>query len=232
MSPNIYAWGTTTNYARFFNVANGEGGNGLNFVTARDPRLAFDTSQTTYDGTSPWYLPSKFATNLAVVPLATGLEARLIEAEGALKSGDATTWLADLNTLRNSGCTVNGTDTACSLGTGQVTGQTAGLPSLGDPGTDSGRVSLMFRERAFWLFGTGTRLGDLRRLVRQYGRDQSMVFPTGPYANGGNSHLPSPIPDYGLDVNLTLPTAAGMTLNGETITNPNYRGCIASTKTA
>ena len=60
-------------------------------------------------------------------------------------------WLADVNALRAAG-----PSTYLNLATG--------LPSLTDPGTDSGRVSLMFRERAFWLFGTGTRLGDLRRL--------------------------------------------------------------------
>jgi hypothetical protein len=107
------------------------------------------------------------------------------------------------------------------------------LAALPDPGTDSGRVSLMFRERAFWLFGTGTRLGDLRRLIRQYGRDQSTVFPTGPYAPAHQSQLPTPIPNYGTDVNLTLPTAAGLAAYlGVPMTNPNYKGCLTSTKTA
>jgi len=35
-----------------------------------------------------------------------------------------------------------------------------------DPGTQVGREDLLFRERAFWLFATGHRLGDLRRLAR------------------------------------------------------------------
>ena len=55
---------------------------------------------------------------------------------------------------------------------------------------------MLFEERARWLFGTGQRLGDLRRLVRQYGYDQSMVFPTGTYAKGG---------PYGTDVNFPIP---------------------------
>jgi hypothetical protein len=229
--PNLYAYGVERSFARVFNVADREGGNGLNFVSAHDARLVLDTSLTAADG-GPWYLPVKFETNLSLIPLATGLEAQLIAAEAALNASQASVWLADLNALRNSGCTVNGVDTTCALGTGQVAGQTAGLPSLSDPGTDSGRVSLMFRERAFWLFGTGTRLGDLRRLIRQYGRDQSTVFPTGPYANGQNPNLPAPIPTYGTDVTLTLPTTAALTLYGGNITNPNYKGCIASTKTA
>ncbi len=225
--PNPYAFGTSISFGRIFNVADREGGNGLNFVTAGDPRLGLDSSMTNAAG-GTWYLPLKFEANLSFIPLATGIEARLIEAEAALKTGNASGWLADLNALRNSGCTVLGVDSTCALGTGQVPSQRTGLASLSDPGTDSGRVSLMFRERAFWLFGTGTRLGDLRRLIRQYGRDQSTVFPTGPYANGHNPSLPSPIPNYGTDVNLTLPTPAG----GFSTPNPNYKGCITSTKVA
>ncbi len=232
-TPNLYAFGVQINSARSFNVSDKEGENGLNFVSAHDPRLLLDTtSYMTADGNAAWRLPMKFEADLTHIALATGIEAQLIQAEAALNRGDTTTWLADLNALRNGGCTVNGVDTTCAVGTGQVPSQTAGLPPLGDPGTDSGRVSLMFRERAFWLFGTGTRLGDLRRLIRQYGRDQGTVFPTGPYANGNDPHLPSPLPNYGTDVNLTLPTPAGLATGAGTITNPNYRGCTTSTKTA
>jgi hypothetical protein len=57
----------------------------------------------------------------------------------------------------------------------------AGLTPLTDPGTATARVDLMFRERAFWMYLTGHRLGDLRRLVRQYGRAKESVYPTGAY---------------------------------------------------
>jgi hypothetical protein len=67
----------------------------------------------------------------------------------------------------------------------------------------------MFRERAFWLFGTGHRLGDLRRLVRQYGRGSETVFPTGNYFKGGL---------YGTDVNIPVPF--------EERNNPNFTGCL------
>jgi hypothetical protein len=229
--PNIYAYGTLYPGIANFNAADQEGENGLNFISAHDPRLVLDSSMTTEDG-GAWYLPMKFEVNLSDIPLATGLEAQLIAAEAALQAGQSGPWLTDLNTLRNSGCGVPGVDSTCSLGTGDVSGQTTGVASLADPGTDSGRVSLMFRERAFWLFGTGTRLGDLRRLIRQYGRDQSTVFPTGPYAPTHQSQLPTPLPNYGTDVNLTLPTPAGNDLGSITITNPNYKGCLTSTKTA
>jgi hypothetical protein len=55
------------------------------------------------------------------------------------------------------------------------------LPALTDPGSADARVNLLFQERAFWMYLTGHRLGDLRRLVRQYGRGAETVFPTGNY---------------------------------------------------
>jgi hypothetical protein len=212
---NIYGYVVLEGaFGAIFNVANGEGENGLDFIAARDPRLMLDsTTYETLDG-GVWYLPTKFENDLVDVPLATGVEAGLIAAEAALQANPGE-WLADLNALRAAApSTYLNLDSA--------------LAPLADPGTDSGRVSLMFRERAFWLFGTGTRLGDLRRLVREYGRDQSKVYPTGPYANGNNPNLPAPIPNYGTDVDLTLPTPA----SGTTITNPNYKGCLTSTKIA
>ncbi len=231
--PNIYALGVQISYYAMFTGADQEGQTGLNFVSAHDPRLVIDsTSYNTADGTVPWRVPTKFEANLSLIPLATGIEARLIEAEAALQANNPAGWLADLNTLRNSGCRTPGVDSTCALGTGQVPTQATGIASLADPGSDSGRVSATFRERAFWLFGTGSRVGDLRRLIRQYGRDQSTVFPSGPYANGNDSHLPAPIASYGADVSLTLPTPYGLSSNGISETNPNYRGCIASTKTA
>jgi hypothetical protein len=221
---NLYASSYSSPYAYelFFNTADGEGGNGLNFLSAHDPRLTFDSSLMTASGT-PWYLPAKFEVNFSLFPIATGVEAALISAEVALAT-NAVTWLNDLNALRTDGTFTVPTvgDTVYGAGTGGV----AGLAPLADPGSDSGRVSLMFRERAFWLFGTGSRLGDLRRLVRQYQRSAEQVFPTGPYPNGSN--LAPPIINYGTDVSLTLPTPAG----GLTITNPNYKGCTTPTSSA
>jgi hypothetical protein len=215
-----------------FAIGDHDGGNGLDFVSAHDPRLVLDSIGIIYHTTAPWYLPHKFTLDDADVPLATGIEARLIEAEAALQGNSLTQWLSALNVLRNAGCTVSGSDTTCALGTGVETGQTVGLPDLADPGTDSSRVSLLFRERAFWLFGTGTRLGDLRRLVRQYGRDQARVFPSGPYAALHPDQTSAPITSFGSDVTLTLPTPRGLVQNGISETNPNYKGCISPTSQA
>jgi hypothetical protein len=70
-------------------------------------------------------------------------------------------------------------------------------------------VDQLFSERAFWMFATGHRLGDMRRLIRQYGRAAETVFPGGVYLKGGN---------YGADVNLPMPQEEG--------NNPNFAGCI------
>jgi hypothetical protein len=223
---NMYAYAYSYPYGsflRFFNVSDGEGGNGLHYRSAADPRLTFDSSLTTADG-GTWYLPTKFEVNFAYLPLATGVEAALIGAEATLQGGDAGGWATDLNAIR-----ANAPGTYLQLADS--------VPSLTPDSTLTAsaaeQVDVMFRERAFWLFGTGTRLGDLRRLVRQYGRDQSTVYPTGPYANGNNPNLPSPLPNYGTDVDLTLPTAAGLASDGLTaITNPNYKGCVTPTSSA
>jgi hypothetical protein len=123
----------------------------------------------------------------APIPLAGGIEARLIEAEAALQTGDAGTWLSVHNTLRAS----------------------VGLAPLADPGTTVARLDLHFRERAFWLFLTGHRHGDLRRLVRQYGRDAETVFPSGTWRDGQG---------YG--------AATTMAPGADARNNPNYIGCL------
>jgi hypothetical protein len=69
----------------------------------------------------------------------------------------------------------------------------------------------MFRERAFWLFSTGHRLGDLRRLVRQYGRTVNTTFPSGTFHKGGT---------YGPDTNFPLPQSEE--------NNPNVTAAKAS----
>jgi starch-binding outer membrane protein, SusD/RagB family len=206
------------------NGTSGKGQNGLNYTTANDPRLVFDTAVgETCDGhyggqaDSVWYYPIKFGLTSSGVPLATGVEARLIEAEVALHSGAVGTWVADVNALR-----ANAPNTYLNLAS-SVPPMTpsSSVDSLSPTQTQA--VDIMFRERAFWLYGTGMRLGDMRRLVRQYGRDQSTVFPIGPFPNGNAPTLPAPIPTYGTDVNLTLPTA------GSKLTDPNsaYKGCIS-----
>ncbi|HWZ59229.1 MAG TPA: hypothetical protein VNW46_09655, partial [Gemmatimonadaceae bacterium] len=216
-NPNLYETQLpANNNCGAFNISEREGGTGLNFVSARDPRLLVDsTIAHTCDG-GTWYYPAKFGNPSISVPLATGVEARLIEAEAALHTPDVPTWTADLNALRGDAANTGVTfpDSELTITSDSTTGASA-----------AAQVDVMFRERAFWLFGTGIRQSDLRRLIRQYGRDQSTVFPTGPFANGHNPNLPLPLPSYGTDVSFTLPTAA----SGNTTSNPYYKGCLTPT---
>lgn len=183
-TPNVFA----TNL--YFTVSDREGQNGLNFVSANDPRVR---TQTTDKGFGVNSYPLKYSTADAPVNLADGVEARLIEAEAALKANDVAGWLSKLNNLR-------------------ATAITPAMAPLADPGNANARVDLTFRERAFWLFLTGHRLGDLRRLIRQYGRDPEMVFPTGPYSRSGAD-------SYGDAVNAPIPAR-------EVQNNPNVTGCL------
>ena len=182
---DVYDWMFATPN---FGPSDKEGGVGLDYVSSKDPRIKVDATKTRpgQDGTPIW-VQQMFTTGNAPVPLATGIEARLIEAEALLASGDATGWLNKLNVARAT---------------------LTGLAPLTDPGTAAARVDLLFRERAFWMYFTSHRIGDMRRLVRQYGRAQNTVFPSGNYFKGGV---------YGTDVNLPPAQAER--------NNPDYKGC-------
>lgn len=172
--------------------------NALPFASARDPRLpaTIPTSGAVngQDGLT-FARTTTLWDQLTAVDVANGIDARMIEAEAALQAGDAPRMLAILNALR-----------AAPPRLGEV--QPAVMPALADPGTRDGRLALLFREKAFWTFGRGQRLGDLRRLIRQYGRTQEQVFPTGVHYKGGT---------YGPDVNLPVVV--------DERNNPNFQGC-------
>src|SRR5262249_6405764 len=76
------------------------------------------------------------------------------------------------------------------------------LKSSDVPASAAGRQNLLFTERALNLFLTGHRLGDMRRLIWQYGRSANAVFPVGPYEPTNSSKAGS---NYGADVNLPIP---------------------------
>jgi hypothetical protein len=175
-----------------FSVADREGGNGLDYRSSADPRTASTSVGPNLFGVELFH-PDKYATDgSSPIVLADWVEARLIEAEAALQAGDATTWLAKLNHLRE-------------------TAITPALADTTDPGTPDARVDLTFRERAFWLFLTGHRQGDLRRLIRQYGRSPNLVYPVGIYPGG--------LTTYGGDVTAPIPA-------DERASNPQFTGCL------
>ncbi|HEV7704968.1 MAG TPA: hypothetical protein VGO46_11785 [Gemmatimonadaceae bacterium] len=189
-------------------VANDEGQNGLNFLTSNDPRSSSHQTGTSATGQAI-FTPDAYI-GITPLVLASGVEARLIQAEAALQA-PAASWITMLNTLRTDGTfdtQVNGgeTDTLWHAGTGGV----AGLAPLADPGQMDAQVDLLFRERAFWLLITGHRQGDLRRLIRQYHRRQEHVFPTGFYQGA--------LAAYGTDVTAPIPPAERL--------NPLFTGCL------
>ena len=172
-----------------WSVSDEEGGVGLPFRSAEDPRVPYIDEETSgLDGTTPQFTLTKYPEASASVVVADGIEARLIEAEALLQGGDLGGMTDILNDLRDAG----------------------GLDGVDEPGTQEGGVDLLFSERAFWMFATGHRLGDMRRLIRQYGRTAETVFPSGTYIKGGS---------YGSDVNMPMPQEEG--------NNPNaVGGCL------
>jgi hypothetical protein len=160
---------------RRWSLSDQEGGNGVAFRTVTDTRVPWvDSGEFGFDEETQLYHQLKFSSWDDDAVVASGVEARLIEAEANLNGAGGTNWLTVLNDLR----------------------ATEGLPALVDPGTFAGQVDMLFDERARWMFGTAHRLGDLRRLVREYGRAQATVFPSGPFFKGGV---------YGSDVNFPIP---------------------------
>ncbi len=179
------------NNVRRYTVSAGEGGTGIDFATANDPRVpvcaggspeceaAGVSDATVFENGSvmPLYVQLVWPTSESSVTIISGVEARLIEAEAALSNAQPGDALDILNDLRTT---------------------VPGLAPLTDAGSDDARIDQLFHERAFWLFSTGHRLGDLRRLVRQYGRTPDVVFPNGAFLDGGN---------YGSDMNFPIPEA-------------------------
>ena len=169
-----------------FGVHDQEGGNGLPYVSAGDIRVQGDSGIASDNNTETWF-PSKYGSFEASVPLADYLEAQLIIAESELQAGSLPAMTQRLNDLRAG----------------------IGLGPLATPGSVDQAVDQLFTERAFWLYATGHRLGDMRRLIRQYGRPAETVFPTGEWFKGTS---------YGTDVNLPLPRREE--------NNPNVTGCL------
>ena len=183
-----------------FGPSDREGGNGLDFRSARDPRVPTSTTfRLGQDGSTQVFTIQGYPNGASPTILASGVEARLIEAESDLTSNNPTGWLANLNAAR--------ADAAARTARGIATTSDV-LTPLTDPGSDATRVDLLFRERAFWMYLQAHRVGDLRRLVRQYARAATAVWPTGAYFKGGT---------YGTDQNIT-PSIAERN-------NPDWKAC-------
>jgi hypothetical protein len=208
---NNGVWALSINGGRW-GVADREGTNGLPFRSTADVRVASrprsQNNGNGFDG-GPMFEALKYPARTTPITLADGVEAELIDAEAQLRAGNGAAAIATLNALR--------ANAAVLTARGYAAGS---LAPLADPGTEAGRVDLLFQERAYWLFLTGHRVGDLRRLVRQYGRSTESVFPTGPYSSNGRTSI------YGTDTSFPIPIEEGN--NPELPSNgpPNLKGCL------
>lgn len=186
-------------------VADREGG-GLAFRSDNDPRVPWQLgtgAQATGFDDSPLYLQLRYPSRAANTVLASGVEARLIEAEHAQRTGGD--WLGILNQLRAE---------PPAYYPNTLYPNIAILTPLSDPGTEAARVDLLFQERAYWMYLTAHRLGDLRRLIRQYNRSQETVFPSGEYG----VWVAEKSGVYGTDVNFPIPF--------DEQNNPQFQGCL------
>lgn len=178
--------------------------NALPFASAGDARLPVLSGNvttpkvTTEDQSTPAFLSQLWKGQFDPLVLASGIDARLIEAEAALNINDFTGMTAILNTMRTSA-------TRPVIAAYVV----PAMPALAVPATKAAAVTLFFRESAFWTFGRGQRLPALRRMVRLYALPESQVFPKGTFFKGGV---------YGTDVNFPIPNAE--------LLNPNFAGCL------
>jgi starch-binding outer membrane protein, SusD/RagB family len=178
--------------------------NAIPFASAKDPRLpvtgtSTNTAAKGIDNLTPWVGQLIWTARETPVVIVSGIDARLIEAEAKLQANDIPGMMTILNALRTPAA-------GQTLGTYKV----ATMAALPTPATKDAAIDVLFREKAFWQFARGTRLGDLRRLVRQYNRTQDNVFPSGTFHK---ENLP-----YGSDVNLPV--------TDNELTNPNFKGCI------
>lgn len=168
-------------------------GPGLPYRSDADPRVNFTRTgggtDVGFDRRTPQFDQRRYFDRKATAPLATGLEVRLIRAENSLAAGGSNAYIPLLDSLRASPPSY-------------FLGNNVAIPAMGaltDPVTASGRVDQLFKERAYWLWLTGHRLGDMRRLMRLYGRTEAQVFPTGAYFkqnlqyDGSDVNFPVPI---------------------------------------
>ena len=194
-------------------VADSEGVNGFPFRSVADPRTRwFDPGIPGFDGATELWTQQRYGSRKTSITVATGVEARLIQAEAALHVPDTVAFLAQLNQPR-----LNAGDRAyfdpSPFNPADPTTAPVGTMSaltVGSITAAGGTVNLLFAERARWLWLTAHRLGDMRRLIRQYGKPANTVFPTGPYFKVNFA-------TYGTDVNFPVPITEK--------NNPNFQGC-------
>lgn len=160
------------------------------YDTAKDPRVAYTKTTLTGAGAFPpvgrvpWWPQAKYVSQTAGVNLATGREARLIEAEAALRGGDIATAMAKIDANRAS----------------------AGAPVAARPATLADAWTLLKQERGIELWLEGRRLADMRRWAASQtpgAYDPLEVPGTTSYLEGQNTCFPVSRDETNTNPNLT-----------------------------
>ena len=174
--------------------------NAIPFAQLNDPRVVTkDTKSVAEDNKSNFIEIENWGRD-DPIPVASGIDARLIEAEDSLQNNNIAGMMKILNALRTS---------AQVIGVFRVPAMTA-LPT---PASKDAAIDLFFREKALWQYERGYRMDDLRRLVRQYKRSQDKVFPSGNFTRNT-----TPSGTFGTQVAFPVPDAEKY--------NPNFHGCL------
>jgi hypothetical protein len=190
-------WNAEANGSTRYSIISKEGTNGLPYLATPDPRIKWAPSTRIGFNAISTNIPTelKFGRTDPGI-LADGTEGQLIALEARLQGNtqaDRDFVFAGLNALRAS----NSPAVPAIAGTA--------------PTTQAAAVDLLFQERAYWMWLTGHRLGDMRRLVRVYGRAADSVFPIG--------NQPTPLNGtYGTGVNIVIPKNEK--------NNTSFQGCL------
>jgi starch-binding outer membrane protein, SusD/RagB family len=193
-------WVMTTNSKRYSvgdsTDATGTITNALPFVSAHDPRVPTSRVGNGFDSTTPYFQQGIWNRDDPVA-IVDGLDGQLIQAEAKLNAGDVAGMMSILNSLR------------ASPPTQGIFKPSGTLSALATPSSQSAAMSLFFREKAFWVFGRGQRLGDLRRQMRQYKLQMNQVYEVGAFFKNGQ---------YGSLTQFPVPDSER--------SNPNFHGCL------
>jgi hypothetical protein len=192
-------WNASANGSSRYMIVTSEGINGLPYLaTSTDPRIPWvPSTRIGFDGNhTKMPTETKFARTTNGL-IGDGTEAALDVLEARLQGGaqaDRDAVFAGLNNLRAT--------------------NSPAIPAMaGSAPTDqASAVNQYFAERAYWSWLTGHRLGDMRRLARNYGRNTETVFPTGSLAGDGFAG------NFGPATSMIIP------FNEKN--NPNFKGCI------
>ena len=194
------AWWILTTSTKRYSVgdsvdATGVIKNAIPFVSAKDPRVPTTRNGNGFDSTTPYFQQGIWNRDDPAA-IVNGLDGQLIQAEAKLNAGDIAGMTAILNSLRAAPPT-------------EGIFKAAAMSALPAPASAAAATALFFREKAFWTFGRGQRLGDLRREVRQYKLAVTDVYMTGPFFKNGN---------YGTLTQFPVPDVER--------SNPKFHGCI------